>query len=293
MPFEELNDDHTALSPELFLDTSIHCSKLKGSLFRERIDEVFRLFPWKSTSTYTKVEFGNVILAQAEYFIRKLDELGSLEKTKDFIGNVLPDRVHSNKLKWAFNLLNAYGEDDSVCTERARLYLRRLMKLGVGFVEQLCDRPLADGTDCYWAKRGVHKRHDGRLVWKTPVCKRKNKRCRLDEFFAENRSTFERIKDEIDALPEKAKSGQLRGFSEVIGQALKDPQMLLDYRAGCKRLADAIIAVDSLAYENMFSQNKAESELLTKILGQSFYYLPPNPSKGVLVQLAMPESNKD
>lgn len=293
MPFEELNDDHTPPSTELFLDTSIHCSKLKGPLFRERISDVFRLFQWKSTSTYTKVEFGNVILATAEYFLRKLDELGSLEKTKDYIGNVLPHRLHPTKVTWSFNLLNAYGEDDSECTERAILYLRRLMKLGVGFVEQLCDRPLADGTDCYWANRGIHERHDGRLVWRTPVCKRTNKRCRLDEFFVENQSTFEQIKHAIDALPDEAKSDQLRGFSEVIGQAVQDPQMLLDYRPGCKRLADAIIAVDSLAYRSMFSQNKAESELLTAILGQAFYYLPPNPNEGVLVQLTIPESNED
>jgi len=291
MPFEELNDDHTPPSTELFLDTSIHCSKLKGPLFRERISDLFRLFQWKSTSTYTKVEFGNVVLAQAEYFVRKLDEFSSLEKTKDYIGNVLPHRHHPTKVTWSFNLLNAYGEDDAECTERARLYLRSLMKLGVDFVEKLCDRPLADGTGCYWAKRGVHKRRDGRLVWRTPVCKRRNPRCCLDKFFLENQTIFKQIKDSIDALADEAKSAQLRDFSDVIGQALDDPQMLLDYRSGCKRLADAIIAVDSLAYQSMFSQNRAESELLTTILGQAFYYLPPDPNKGVLVQLATPESN--
>ena len=292
MHFEELSDDHTPSSTELFLDTSIHCSKLKGPLFRERISNVFRLFQWKGTSTYTKVEFGNVVLAQAEYFVRKLDETGSLEKTKDYIGNVLPHRLHPAKVTWSFNLLNLYGEDDAECTERARLYLRRLMKLGVDFVEKLCDRPLSDGTECYWAKRGVHERRDGRLVWRTPVCKRDKRRCRLDEFFLENQAIFERIKASIDALPDEKKSAQLRDFSDVIGQALDDPQTLLNYRSGCKRLADAIIAVDGMAYKNMFSQNRVESELLTAVLGQAFYYLPPNHNKGVLVQLAMPESNE-
>jgi hypothetical protein len=291
MPFENLNDDHVPPSAELFLDTSIHCSKLKGPLFRERITEVFRLFQWKSTSTYTKVEFGNVVLSTTEYFLRKLDEFGSLEATQDFIGNVLPHKFHPKKVTWSFNLLKAFGADDAECTERARLSLRRLMKLGVAFVEQLCDRPLANGTDCYWAKQGVHKRRDGRLVWRTPVCKRSNERCRLDDFFVENKDLFKRIKDAIDALAEDEKSDQLRDFSEVIGQALKDPKMLLDYRPGCKRLADAIIAVDSSAYKSMFSQNVKESELLTTIIGQAFYYLPPNPDRGVLVKL--PASEQD
>ena len=55
--------------------------------------------------------------------------------------------------------------------------------------------------------------------------------------------------------------------------------------AGCRRLADAIIAVESSGYGCMFSQNVKESEVLTSLLGQVFYYLPPNPEKDVLVQL--------
>ncbi|MFO7901632.1 MAG: hypothetical protein R6U98_03135 [Pirellulaceae bacterium] len=289
MPFENLNDDQVPPSDELFLDTSIHCSKLKGPLFRQRISDVFRLFRWKGTSTYTKVEFGNVVLSVAEYFLRKLDEFDSLEATQDFIGNVLPHNLHPTKVTWSFNLLKAFGADDAECTERARLSLRRLMKLGVTFVEKSCDRPLANGTDCYWAKRGVHRRRDGRLVWQTPICKRAHKRCRLDDFFVEKRDVFRRIKDAIDKLPEDAKSDQLRDFFEVIGLAMEDPKMLLDYRAGCKRLADGIIAVDSVAYKSVFSQNIKESELLTTVLGQAFYYLPANPERGVLVQLAVPE----
>lgn len=291
MPFENLNDDHVPPSTELFLDTSIHCSKLKGPLFQDRINKVFRLFQWKSTSTYTKVEFGNVVLSTAEYFLRKIDEFRSLAATKDFLGNVLPHHHHQTKIKFSFNLLEVMGADDGERTERARHSLRRLMKLGVAFVEQLCDRPLANGTDCYWAKRGVRKRQDGRLVWQTPKCSRDRKRCRLDGFFIENIDVFKRIKDAIDNAPESAKSDQLREFSEVIGLALEDPKMLLDYRSGCKRLADAIIAVDSLAFRSMFSQNIQESELITTVLGQAFYYLPANPERGVLVQLAVRDQN--
>jgi hypothetical protein len=77
----------------------------------------------------------------------------------------------------------------------------------------------------------------------------------------------------------------------VIGQALDDPGMLLDYRSGCKRLADAIIAVDSKAYKSMFSQNVKESTLLTTVLGQAFYYLPASPDSGVLVQLPAPQES--
>ena len=156
------------------------------------------------------------------------------------------------------------------------------MKFGVAFVEERCDQPIENGTNCFWAKKGVHQRKDGRLVWKPPKCQRRLKQCRLDEFFVENKEVFRRIKEAIDGLTEDCRTDQLRAFSTVIGLAMSDPGVLLDYRTGCKRLADAIIAVDSKNYGNMFSQNEKESNVLTKLLGQTFYYLPPNPEKGVL-----------
>jgi hypothetical protein len=281
--FESLSENHRPSSTEVFLDTSIHCCLLKGSLFQQRISDVFRRFRWKGASSYAKVEFGNVVLAQAQYYLRKLGELGSLEKVQDYIGNVLPHRLHRAKVTWAFNLLRSFGRDDAECTERATLSLQRLMKLGVAFVEQTCDTPIADGAACYWAKRGVQLTR-GQFLWKTPNCQPKCRRCRVDEFFAENEGVFRHIKEAIDALPDGQKSAQLQGFSDVISQALGDPTVLLDYQSGCRRLADAIIAVDSVCYRSFFSQNLAESDLLTEVLGQTLYYLPPDPQKGVLVK---------
>jgi hypothetical protein len=285
MSFENLNDAHRPSRPDVFLDTSIFCSMHKGPLFRPRIQRVLRLFRWKATSSYVNVEYGNVVLAQAEYYLRKLDQFQSLAAVKDFIGNVLPHQLHAGKVTWSFSLLeNHYGANDAECTERARLSLRRMMKLGVGFVERQCDKPIEDGTACHWARLGVKRRTDGRLVWQSPKCERQNKRCRLDEFFTTNQETFQKIKHAIDVLPDTEKSPQLRDFSEVIGLASGDPGVLLDY-AICRRLADAIIAVDSRSYRNMFSQNVRESELLTDVLGQVFYYLPANPQGGVQVRI--------
>ena len=104
------------------------------------------MFEWKGTSSYAKVEYGNVVLAQAQYYLRKIEELGSLEKTLDFIGNVLRHTSHRAKVVWSFNLLARHlGRNEAERTERARLYLRRLMKFDGKFVEEMCDRPCRTG----------------------------------------------------------------------------------------------------------------------------------------------------
>jgi len=257
----------------------------KGPLFRSRIKEVLSRFEWKGTSSYAKVEYGNVVLAQAEYYLRKIGKFGSLAATLDFIGNVLPHNLHKAKVTWSFNLLCVhYGDNDAECTERAQLSLRRLMKLGVAFVEKQCDDPVQDGTACYWARKGVQKKRDGTLVWKSPKCKPANRRCTLDSFFLENRDLFLSIKAAIDELPDEEKSEQLRAFSTVITEATKAPELLLDYATGCRRLADAIIAVDSKGYRSVFSQNIAESQVLTRVLNQFFYYLPASQDNPLQVQ---------
>ncbi len=258
---------------------------LKVHFSQTESDRVLRMFYWKGTSSYTKVEFGNVVLAPAQYFIRKIDELHSLSSVIDFIGNVLPHDLHKAKVTWSFNLLQKhYGKNEEECTEHAQLFLRRLMKLGLAFIDAYCDQPIANGTDCYWVKIGVQSKRNGSLFWQSPKCTRALKRCRIDEFFIEHRKEFEQIKKAIDDLPEDQKSQQLSIFSEVIEAALADPRMLLDYQVGCRRLADAIIAIDSIGYRSMFGQNEKESTILTDVLNQFFYYLPPNPDKGILVR---------
>ena len=279
-----LSEDHKPLSTEVFLDTSIHVSYLKHGGFVRRIEEVLKLFEWKGTSTYTKLEYGQVVLSQAEYFLRKLDKLGTLDELMSFIANVLRTSSHGQKFVWGFNLLTRhYGSDPYDATRRARFYLKSLMRLGPAFVDATVDKPLQDGTACFIAKQGVTKKQDGSLTWKTPDCKPSRKRCKVDEFFEGHRSVFEQIKREIDALDLTRKSKQLEGFSEIIDEALRDPKCLLKYRNGCRRLADAIIAVDGRAYGSMFSQNVDESEVLCQTLGQVFYYLPPNEERGVEV----------
>ena len=76
-------------------------------------------------------------------------------------------------------------------------------------------------------------------------------------------------------------TNELKEFSLVISEALADPSILLDYNRGCRRLADALIAVNSEGFRSFATQNYKESRVLTKVFGQRCYYLPNNPKLGV------------
>jgi hypothetical protein len=282
MSFVKLDESHRPDSTEVFLDTSIHCCFLKGETFRPRLNWLLGLFSWKGTSTYSKVEYGNVILATAQYYLRKLRELKSVARLQEHISHVLPPH-HHEKRTWAFSLVQTLGKTEEERTRRADASLRRLLKLGTRAVDAHCDAPLADGTRCRWANTGLQRTRDGQYVWKTPNCKSTSKSCNVDGFFAEERELFLSIKKEIDALEADLLTDQLREFSRLIGAALLDPSVLLDYRDGCSLLADAIIAVDSKGYGNFATQNYKESRVLARALGQQCYYVPNNPEHGVML----------
>lgn len=285
MCFKTLTEEDRPYSAEVFLDTSIHCCKLKGPLFAPRVDRVLSLFQWRASCTYAQVECGNVVLSAAQYLLRKITDYDSLAKAQDFVANRLPHGLHSGKVTWTFNLLReVYGKNDAECTEKVKRKLRNLMRLGVRFVDELCDGPLEDGVGCYWARHGFQRAADGGFEWKPPRCERSRPRCKIHRFFEQNEVTFRAIKEAIDNLPSAKRTDQLRGFSQVIHEALSDPEMLLDYKTGCKRLADAIIAVESMHYRSLFSQNIKESDLFTTLFKQAFYYLPPNEKEGIRVR---------
>ena len=282
MCFVKLDNGHHPVSTEVFLDTSIHCCFHKGEILGPRLNWLLSLFSWKGSSTYSQTEYGNVILATAQYCLRKLRELNSVAGLIEHINHVLPAQ-HNKYKTWAFSLIQTLGRTEEERTRRTDASLRRLLKFGTSAVEAHCDAPLADGTRCHWGKTGLQRRRDGEYVWKTPNCKSSNRACNVDGFFAEHRASFQLIKKEIDSLDAGLLTDELRQFSQVIGEALDNPSILLNYDRGCKLLADAIIAVDSKDYRSFATQNYKESRVLTKVLGQRCYYLPNNPEHGVQI----------
>ena len=149
MSFVKLDEAHRPDSSAVFLDTSIHCCFLKGQILAPRLKSLLKLFNWKGSSTYSKTEYGNVILANAQYYLRKLREFQSVGTLLEHISHVLPP-LHREKRTWAFTLIISLGKTEKIRTRRTDASLRRLLKIGTKVIEFHCDSPLANGTNCHW-----------------------------------------------------------------------------------------------------------------------------------------------
>ncbi len=284
MSFEQLNESHEALSPEVFLDTSAHLCYLKRPV-RNRIIWLVSKFRWIGSSTYSRVEYGNNILSVAAYLLDKLRAGVNVPDLIEHVNHVLPPPQFAKKT-WTFSLLDVLAGTERDRTRLAQANLRRILKFGVKAVDAVSDKPLRDGTQCHWGTTGLKHNRDGSFSWKHPNCTAANKCCNVDGFFIENRELFNQIKSAIDALNPDERTDQLQAFSEVIGRALIDPTTLLNYKTGCKLLADAIISVDSKDYRSFATQNYKESQVLTPVLGQACYYVPNNPEHFVKIQIS-------
>ena len=266
------------MSREVFLDSSIVISRQKGARFRGAIDAHLGEFPFVGTSSYAKTEYGNVVLSNASLCLRKIAQYGSLAKAQEWFANCVPYQRGGWKT-WGFNLLTKhFGRNEAEMTERARLMLQTMLRLGTKFVDQTVDC-VVDGTGCAYARQRATKSKKGPR-WPIPKCKQKQPLCSIVQFFVQNRALFERIRDRVGNVTAEDMTDQLKNFRTTIGKACANPCILQDYK-NCKRLADAIIAVDSKGWSHFFTQNIKESRVLCDELQQCLHYLPPNFDKDI------------
>ncbi len=256
--------------PEIFVETSVHVSRLKSPLMRKKIDESIDKFAAVGSSTYVKLEYGNVVLQIVTYLNNQLRKRGSLEAVRYHVANELDAKYHVAYIKWSFNLLSSFaGKTDG--TERLAHALEAMLLLGTRAIDSKVDAIL-DGIGCIWAGQ------DSSRGWRKPSkCETRRPGCRIDQFFRENTGLFRDIKSAIDETQEQDLTTQLRGSQALIPEAEREPEQLRVYEK-CRALADAIIAVQSLqgerGYSSFFTQNKAESKVLCKALKQLLVYLP-------------------
>ncbi len=261
--------------PTLFSETSILASRLKGNDIKKKIDAILKDYEWNATSYYCILEFGNLILTTAIYIKKNFDDGWNYQEVINYVVNVL---AHQQKTKktWTHNILSEiYGRTEKEKNTNAIRKVKNIIGSSITSIEKRFDH-IVDDISCSVVKDNINNLKRDNPCWKTPSCKQNKKRCKIDEFFENNKATFEKVKSVIDSCEAVIQTEQLKKFSEIIEKASANPKILLDYKEGCKKFADALIAVESHInkYNTFFTQNIAESKILCKATEQDLIYLP-------------------
>ncbi|GAX59107.1 hypothetical protein SCALIN_C01_0038 [Candidatus Scalindua japonica] len=256
----------------LFLDTSIQVSR-KSSDENEinKINDILDKCDFICTSSFVQLEFKQSYIQDLVYLhkilVNEKTFSGAFLRTKKL--NAHPD--HRRKIS---NLLDAMGqffantnsfssEDnfDKEIAEQMVIYLEII-------IEDIWDwfesdvKHVSEDTGCVRSK--VPPKKKGRYFdARIQKCKSEKIHCKLNKFFEEKQDAFKAILDYIKSLDdsEKKKPGELNKIVLTIEEGLKNPDNMCNSDQ-CKRLGDALIAVEAIHFKELFTKDVDQSKVI-------------------------------
>ncbi|MFH0732150.1 MAG: hypothetical protein V2A72_04410 [Candidatus Omnitrophota bacterium] len=261
----------------LFLDTSIQVSR-KGHDDAEvaKIEGIIDKYDFISTSSYVRLEFKQSYIQDLVYLHKNLVKEKSfcraLTITKDLNSHIGGRRKISSILESLckyFSSEKSFHSDDAFDKDLAykiELYLEGIIeKIWEWFEEKSVDH-ISDATECIRSKEPPRKKA---LVFDARIkkCKSENIRCKLNEFFHKNEDEFKKIKEYIEGLkdPEKKKPEELNRIASIIEEGIKNPNNLYDSK-NCKGLGDALVAVESKSFNELFTKDVDQSKVICEAI---------------------------
>ena len=261
----------------LFLDTSAHFNRQSlNPQVRQQIEDLVASAPITASSTYSKLEFKLSFLQDLAYLHGKLRNYRSIPAVFAHLSR-LPSPYHDRKLRGALAHLARFYQDvpggDQATVDAILLSIENTALTFWDWFDESVDY-LTDGTGCVRSKEGPRFIR-GLLDVTHRACRVTDVRCRIHKFFAENKTSFEKVAAEIDALPDADKTNELKAIRQIVGRAVADPTVLCDDRI-CRRFADALIGVDGKGFPAIASSNLREFTVICKALEKILKPLLPS-----------------
>lgn len=258
----------------LFLETTIQIDRFSADpKKKEKIDEIIYRFSQILTSTYVKMEFRrryiqdlvylyNEVLLGAETFpdvwlrIDKLNSDYHKRKIKGIIASFC--RFFSDTKEEEISGLSGKG-----LLEKAISYFRQdILSVWEDFDRGI--DVIVNETDCYHAKTGpvlTGEKFDNRMN----KCKKADIRCKIVEFFVQNKETFRKIYEILS--PMEYLDDEQGKVKNILEKALEYPLNMAD-RQNCWNCGDAIIAVESPEDAVLFTTNIKHFEPMCSEIGK-------------------------
>jgi hypothetical protein len=265
---------------DVFVDTSIvialtvHSPELKA-LIRRRLGEFARVV----TGSIVKQEYKRRLLREAEYLLRTLEKLGSYEKLRRHVSEVLPPQ-QQRKRNICEQMLNTFFEEagDGELTERLQRYLRMMLVSGHAYLEGLVDEIRA-GAGCGWSRAPLreirpYKRYD----LGGNKCSDARIDCGICEFVGAHRAELELLREYLRDVGDESVRVWLLAIETMLGR----PEECRGLES-CLKLGDLLIALESGDVGVFYTMNGRDSRHLARPLGQTLVVRPRNPERDDII----------
>lgn len=257
-----------------FVDTDIQIFRRHPDpRLKNAAETAIKSYDLVGTSTYAKLEFKRNHLRDLAYLWNKLRKVSGLAELYPKLSKLtFRQKRKLGRILDGLGRITKKVEDRGIRlteAERIECMLTELENIIEIDWERFDHRSqidyLVDGTGCVRAQEPPKIASGERMEVSIPQCRRDRILCRVHDFFIENRSDFEAVRDAITSLESEQSerlTAELSRFKLHIETARTDSTHLCDDRI-CAKLGDVLIAVDGKAGNpqpcpELLSSNQAE-----------------------------------
>jgi hypothetical protein len=261
----------------LFLDTSVQIARLvHAPETKRRIESWIAQYDITVSSGVVKLEFKRRLLKEAQYLLNQLDRRGSLQRVQRHVIDHLPPQQGRKKQICLQTLQTIFeGRDEEEVTERARRWLRTLLKHGLNEFDRSVGSVIKD-AGCACAQCGVVERMAYRSFdFGIDRCSKSKGRCGIVSFIVERRDLVGRIHQGLKSIPEQSKTDELKRAEAFLDQVVESPESAISADP-CTKVGDLIIALESAKIPALYTLNYRESQYFCRWLDQVLIVRPNN-----------------
>lgn len=257
----------------VLVDTSLLVEQQKQEKYAAPVRECLACYQFRGASSYSKLEFKRAWVQKLGYIHRicRDPHTHTMGDVLDWIERRLANHPkQKRRLQTCLQALAAFlDRGPARLSHRAQVvrleaHCKRIILDGTRLLDDLVTAWFK-GTGCVRAEEPPTVQRDGSLNVTVSRCNANRTQCGIAKFFAANEGRFGAIADCVDGL--SSPSQELGRIRDQIRQAQRDPQCLCSDEE-CKRLADALIAVDGFGMDAFAANNPSEWEAISSALGK-------------------------
>jgi hypothetical protein len=262
----------------LFVDTSIQIARLVHSPeTKQRIRTRLARHREVVTSLVVQQEFKRRLLKEARYLLGLFDQYDSFGQVLRHVQEKLPPQ-QSRKQNICLATLLTIDEmdEDQDRTDRARCFLRSLLRDGTQEFEASIQQVLAD-SNCACAQQPIRRKGGakGDFDFGTDKCARTGDACGIVEFLINRREVAGQLLAYLQGLQPGQKTEELSNAEAFLTKVIADPSAAIKANP-CLEVGDLIIALESAGIATFYTLNWRESQHLCRPLGQRLIIRPKN-----------------